>query len=662
MRRTLVVLLGLLFGGVFANQALATNGEYDPGGGYIEVCKAPSTTLTGDFQFTVTDDWGPQTEVITISPTQVSCTQPIRVVPGTVTVNEDGALSGIADDGDSGALTQSYISASWVSVGQFGPGPSGDGFSTDDSITVPSGGKDSTVTVTYTDDPVTGVVEVCKDIVEGSGLSGTWQFLITGGNDFSDTETVAIGACSKPVTVPAGNVLVQETGDLAENVTEIDAVYADGGDAIGSRLNDPDTATAVADVQAGDATNQTRVHFTNDSVRLKLCKWVPGETPTGPYTFTLAATGAPGPNTVTSPITLTAGSYYHQTCTMLGPFRAGTEVAIQENVFPGTKVGSINVSPTVNRGGGDTVLPGSLSLADRTVTVILGSGETDVSYGDVNADPGTLKICKDSTGTPAVTGSFNYTLTPVAPTTGDPMTVTGVPVGNCVVVSTELPYDSTWTITEAAVSGVAVSDITALPLNVELWCNGVVTATSQLTLTNKNTSAGSANVTISEGGIVTEVHFINADPPPGGSTSGGSTGGTTGSSSGGGSTGTTSSGSSGGGGGGGSSSSSSGSSSSAPSVLSVAPVVSPTPTAGGVGIGLGTSTGSTSVTAAELKIQAKLATLHKELNANKALLAKLMHEKAAAKTLARKHALAKRIAALKAADVTLNKEIKLLKS
>ena len=637
MRRTLVVLLGLLFGGVFANQALATNGEYDPGGGYIEVCKAPSTTLTGDFQFTVTDDWGPQTEVITISPTQVSCTQPIRVVPGTVTVNEDGALSGIADDGDSGALTQSYISASWVSVGQFGPGPSGDGFSTDDSITVPSGGKDSTVTVTYTDDPVTGVVEVCKDIVEGSGLSGTWQFLITGGNDFSDTETVAIGACSKPVTVPAGNVLVQETGDLAENVTEIDAVYADGGDAIGSRLNDPDTATAVADVQAGDATNQTRVHFTNDSVRLKLCKWVPGETPTGPYTFTLAATGAPGPNTVTSPITLTAGSYYHQTCTMLGPFRAGTEVAIQENVFPGTKVGSIDVSPLTNLGGGTTVVSGSLSLADRTVSVILGSGETDVSYGNVNADPGTLKICKDAVGTLPVS-SFNYTLTPVAPTTGDPITVTGVPVGNCVVVSTDLPFDSSWTVTEAAVTGVAVSDITALPLNVELWCNGVVTATSQLTLTNKNTSAGSANVTISEGGVVTEVHFINSaagtSPTADSSTSSGSTG---------------SSGTSG--------SSSSGVATSAETSI---PVSVQIPAVLSVSSSTSAISGSTKATVSTATA-AKLLKLQSQLKALKASEHKLVLKRSAEKTAAVRKSLMHQIVVLQGKEKMLAASIKLLK-
>ncbi|HUK44139.1 MAG TPA: hypothetical protein VLV28_02510 [Gaiellaceae bacterium] len=634
MKRLFIVLFGLLLAGVFANQALA-EGSYDPGGGYIEVCKAPSAVLTGDFQFTVQDSWGTQTEQITISPTQVSCTAPIKVVPGTVTVTETGALSGIAADGSPGALTTSYLSASWTSVGQFGPGPSGTGFSTDGHITVPAGGPDSTVTVTYTNDPVYGVLEVCKDIVSGSGLSGTWQFAITGGNGFTDTETVAIGACSKPVMVPAGNVKVQETGDLAENVTEIDAVYPGGDSAVVS--SNTDTATAVVGVNPGDASNQTRVHFTNDSVRLKLCKWVPADTPTGPYTFTLAASGAPGPNTVTSPITLTAGSHYHPNCTMLGPFRAGTRVDIQENVFPGTKVGSIDVSPLTNLGGGTTVVSGSLSLADRTVSVILGSGETDVSYGNVNADPGTLKICKDAVGTLPVS-SFNYTLTPVAPTTGDPITVTGVPVGNCVVVSTDLPFDSTWTVTEAAVTGVAVSDITALPLNVELWCNGVVTATSQLTLTNKNTSAGSANVTISEGGVVTEVHFINSaagtSPTADSSTSSGSTG---------------SSGTSG--------SSSSGVATSAETSI---PVSVQIPAVLSVSSSTSAISGSTKATVSTATA-AKLLKLQSQLKALKASEHKLVLKRSAEKTAAVRKSLMHQIVVLQGKEKMLAASIKLLK-
>jgi len=46
------------------------------------------------------------------------------------------------------------------------------------------------VTVTYNDTLVTGVVEVCKQIVTGSGLTGTFQFTVTGGNGFTPPGSV----------------------------------------------------------------------------------------------------------------------------------------------------------------------------------------------------------------------------------------------------------------------------------------------------------------------------------------------------------------------------------------------------------------------------------------------------------------------------------------
>ena len=75
------------------------------------------------------------------------------------------------------------------------PVPSGSGFSTGTSITVPAspGGSQNTVTVTYSDSIVTGVIEVCKAIVTGSGLCGSWQFTITGANGFSQVVSVPVG-------------------------------------------------------------------------------------------------------------------------------------------------------------------------------------------------------------------------------------------------------------------------------------------------------------------------------------------------------------------------------------------------------------------------------------------------------------------------------------
>ena len=134
---------------------------------------------------------------------------------------------------------------------------------------------------------------------------------------------------------------------------------------------------------------QTIVRYTDDSVRLKLCKYVTGLTNLGPYTFALSSTGNAGPTAVPATVSLGAGtSFAGAVCTVIGTFRAGTVVTITEGITPGTKVGSIVTNPVTNTGGGSTVVPGSLSLPNRTVAVVLGAGETVVTYQDVPALPG----------------------------------------------------------------------------------------------------------------------------------------------------------------------------------------------------------------------------------------------------------------------------------
>ena len=260
-------------------------------------------------------------------------------------------------------------------------------------------GSAGVVTVTYTNSLKTGVVEACKSIVAGSGLTGSWQFTITGGNGYSSVQNVTAGTCSPPVTVPAGKVIVQETGDASESVT---CDHRDAGRSARNKRGPPagsnlDTATVVVAVQAGDASVQTIVTMTNNSVRLKLCKYVDqGLTNTGPYTFRFGTvTGNAGPIGPISPVSITAGTAAAPICTVVGTYRAGTTVPITEDIIAGTKVGSITVNPATDAyDGSPTVVPGTLSTANRTVTVQLGAGETVVTYQNVPASPGTLKICK----------------------------------------------------------------------------------------------------------------------------------------------------------------------------------------------------------------------------------------------------------------------------
>jgi hypothetical protein len=534
------------------------------------------------------------------------------------------------------------------------------------------------VTVTVRDELVTGVIQVCKKIVSGSGLTGSWEFTVTGGNGYSSKHVVPIGACSPPVTVPAGKVKVQETGDASQAVTEITATQtASLNNAVLGPLPGPapnlDTATVVAAVAAGDASKQTLITYTNTSVRLKLCKWVDGPTgtPLGPYPFTFpSVTGNAGPAGPIGPVSITPTGVGlgNIVCIVVGTFRAGTTVQIVEGIVPGTKVGGITVSPEKNvYNDTSTIVPGSLSLPNRTVTVVLGKGETVVTYRNVPAKPGLLKICKVAgVSTPPVPPNTVFTFTVTrqngAAAAGSPFSV---PTGTCVVVGT-FPFNETLSIVEGALPNMKVQSITAVPTLVVV--GGV--NSNQLVLTNVNTAARSTSVTIGEDNI-TEVTFTNVDPPAdtgGGTTGGGTTGGGTtgggstgGGATGGGSTGGGSTGGAASGGGGGGDSSSSSSSSSTP-VLPTTPAAVPTTVGIALGVGTTSGTGSTSAAtkAAALKA-AKLAKLQKQMKTLNVKLKRLVAKSAAAKKLTVKRSLAKQIVALKVSKAKLAKEIRLLK-
>ena len=171
-KRVLVVLCGVIFAFTFANGALA-GVEGDPGGGYIEICKAANPALTGQFQFRIHDSFGDQSATIGLG----ACTAPIAVdVPGpassSVTVTELGGLTGLTNQGTlSPAPDTSFLSATASAVGPNGPSScAGTGFTCTVAVPPSPNGTSNVVTVTYSDSLVTGAVEVCKAIVAGSGL------------------------------------------------------------------------------------------------------------------------------------------------------------------------------------------------------------------------------------------------------------------------------------------------------------------------------------------------------------------------------------------------------------------------------------------------------------------------------------------------------------
>jgi hypothetical protein len=617
LRRGAVLLLGLVSVGCFAGQALAGQQDPSPSTGNIEVCKqsaAAPLAVTGLFNFTITDSHGSTYHVsvpASAAGAPLSCSAPIAVASGAATVVEAGnpwsAVTSIAD----------LPGASVVSGVNLGTGTA--------TVAVTAGSDAShTATVVYTDQLVTGVVEVCKSAVTGSGLTGTYTFSITGADGFSaSTGPVPIGACSTAITVPAGSVTVQE-GPLPVDVTAISATSQGSNVLTSSSLA---TGSAVVGVQAGDATKQSLVNFTDDVTTLKLCKaWDGPATTTGPYPFTFGVTGVAGPAGPTAGLSLAAGTVSTPNCVIVGQYRAGTQVAVTEGVVPGTKVESIAVNPTGN------AVPGSLSTTNRTVTVSMGAGETVVTYVDEPAIPGTLKICKAG-GTPAPRGtSFDFTVSGVVGTIA-------VPLGSCVVVGgsltpTQFPFNSTLTIVEAPSTGNSVFSI------------GVVGTT---VAGSSNTATGTVQVVIGEN-TTTEVTYTNIDPPdaivtpvvtpapvvtsaPAAASS--------------------------------SSNSSSDTSSPTPSVVSSsAPNVIGVPAATGVTAGLtlgSTAKSSVTATKAALTKALKLASLKKQLATLKMTEKKLVAHHAAAKTLSAKHALAAKIAATRAAEKKIALQIALLK-
>ncbi len=120
MKRFLVVLIGVVSMGVFANQALAA--VVDPGG-YIEVCKAANPLLHGSYNFSVrdsatTDESGP-THLVTssISLTPGTCTAPIAVHTGSVKVTEDGGTLGLSNGGTT-TVDNAFFTTTATAVGQ----------------------------------------------------------------------------------------------------------------------------------------------------------------------------------------------------------------------------------------------------------------------------------------------------------------------------------------------------------------------------------------------------------------------------------------------------------------------------------------------------------------------------------------------------------------
>jgi len=472
---------------MFATSALAATRD-DGNWGYLEICKYADSTgpVTGTYNFTVSEDG---TQVATQSVAVGTCSAPFSVPSGTATVQEDvptwstvTAISAIP--------ATNLISSNPQSTGALDPGPNGTA-----TVTVVPGDVSTTTTVNFTNKEVTGYIEVCKKAALDSGLTGSFQFTINGPMGFTQNVTVPVGACSDSIQVPAGQITVTEDS-ASTYVTDIDVQPS--SNAVSTDLND---GTATVNVVAGDVSSETIVTVTDAASVLKICK-VAGDPSLDGQSFPFTANG--------TSVSVPAGPPPGGTCEIVpGIYTAGTTVNIAEGVVPGTEVSDIDVNPSSRE------VPGSLSLASGTVAVVLGSGETVVTYTDIPAPPGTLKICKIAGSGVAAGSLWTFTIA------GTPGSVT-VPAGSCVIAG-PFPYNSTQTVTESPTPGFAATAIAAAPSDRLVGTPDLATATGSFLI---NTG-------------VTEALFTNSATTATGSTGTGSTGSGGTGSTGSGSTGTT---------------------------------------------------------------------------------------------------------------------------
>lgn len=451
MSKLLTLLLSVVASAFFVGPALAgTDPGPTPTTGWIEVCKAPSATLTDSFQFKLTA--GEFTKVTDPVPAG-ACSVPIEVPAGHVMVEE---LATLTSDGHGGNFsTADYTAVSAITTSA--PGALNAQLNSADlgnrmaDVTVnPSAYMSDETIVNFTNDPVQGYVEICKSKTPGVALDGlSYAFTVTGGNGFSQSGSVTVGACSNPILAPAGHVIVQETGA---------AIYVD---AITSPTHSllppaaPDMVTdpmqvaagwvAVSVTQNGTISQESIVNFENNISQLKICKFAAqgSEALTG-ETFSFNVNGATVP--------VVAGHWGDTShCVIAGSYPAGTAMTVTEAPMPGVEVSNILLSDQR-----PWILGGS-DFTGVTASFTLQAGVTTMYIADKIADPGELKVCKNGpAGEPPVTVTVTGPrgIAPNITTGTDTLTV---PVGQCVLDPNPMPFAGVQVVTEQGQAGYAVT-------------------------------------------------------------------------------------------------------------------------------------------------------------------------------------------------------------
>ena len=463
MKRILVLLAGMIAAAFFVAPAFAT----DPG--FVEICKASgSPAVSGTFSFLINGE-------ITATANAGECTAPIAVTGSEATIEETDYTDA------NGFSTDDYTAVSAISTSQ--PGAPNEALLSHDlagrtATVAVAGGDESTATiVTFTNVLVSGYVEICKSQVTGAGLDGqSFSYTVQGAMGFAASANILVGSCSNPIYAPAGHVNITEGGPSAF-VTSIATMPSD-------RLLDSDLAAGTATVAVnpaapGAVSGESIVTYTNNSAQLKICKVAGDEALIG-QSYSFSAGGG------TYAVTAGSGAGH---CVLAGRYRAGTSITVTEAPSAGQAVDSIAIAPASR-----SFVSGGSDFLGRSATLTLGPGETVITYTNVLATPGLLKICKAGAGT----GLATFTVSGprgTAPGITQGIDTVMVPVGGCALAPSSYPYAGVQTITETPMAGFSVSGIT-------------VADADRLVAGSVNLAGGSVGAYIGSG--VTVATFTNA--------------------------------------------------------------------------------------------------------------------------------------------------------
>ncbi len=329
-----------------------------------------------------------------------------------------------------------------------------------------------------------GTLEICKSAANGaSGV--TFGFAIQG---VSSPVSVRGGRCSGPMSVPHGSLSITETGAGSGSWQVASVVVRPSQRSISQSGN-----TAVVTVPQGStAANETRVTFVNEPAGglngdLKVCKLT--ETPA--YygrQFSFSVNGGSAVSTEANPVLADPSTW---TCRLLGSFRQGSVVRVQELPQAGSEIAFIDSDPAGCLRDFDTAQGYADALIGPGACVVLFDNEpvapTGTGFIEVCKDAGHLNDDRDVLGVP-----FDFTIDEPDRSSQE-ITVLG---GQC---SAPIPVAAgAVRVTEHASPGYSLVDAYAIPED-RLLASNLVNRTVDVEVPASDNPADE-----------TQVHFVNA--------------------------------------------------------------------------------------------------------------------------------------------------------